>query len=98
MYFVLKKKYKTEICEKIRCNRFLGKRKFFGLCKSDVAVEYWERTLRQLKHEYPELADIAKTAEKIILFENEDKSCLYQDESEDLKKRIIFSIQKNVKI
>ncbi|NMB50593.1 MAG: hypothetical protein GX997_09150 [Bacteroidales bacterium] len=66
--------------------------------KSDVAVEYWERTLRQLKHEYPELADIAKTAEKIILFENEDKSCLYQDESEDLKKRIIFSIQKNVKI
>ena len=63
-----------------------------------LGTPYLSAILRRRQHEYPELADIAKTAEKIILFENEDKSCLYQDESEDLKKRIIFSIQKNVKI
>jgi len=60
--------------------------------KSDAGVDYWERTARD---EHPELADIAETAKKIILFENEDKSCLMQDESEDLKKRIFYSIQKN---
>jgi len=62
--------------------------------KSDTAVDYWERTLR----DDPKLADIAETAKKIILFENKDKSCLQQDESEDLKKRIFYSIQKNTTI
>lgn len=66
----------------------------FVFKKSKKSVDEWENFLK-IRHS--KLIDIERKAQKIILFENEDRTFLQTHEFDQLKQRILHSIQEDKK-
>lgn len=81
------KEYGCSLTELLQNDDFLD----FTIKRSFFAIEHWKNVL--LNNTLPTTQNVAD-AQKIILFENDDKQLLTQDEVIELKNRIFKSMLK----